>query len=478
MTPATTAQGGGSLEEKLSCVSCLVVEEKEASYGSSGFREARKLKQGALYLYVGNGVRAQVEAIGSYDLVLPNGLVICLDNCHYAPSITRGVVSRYPKEIEGVTIIYFPLENKIAVARYAEFFEKNLMTQEVSGRAIYLEEIQDEDTSPSEITSKISMEVEGFEPPQEEEILIRRSKRSRRVPNRLCLNVEVEEHSLGDLNEPTSYKAAMLDSESNKGSPAFMHGIKIYRELDLVKMLTARINLKEDIQWHNSQTLVQIPCKKELYLNRTQDAPTPKEALLMPKQYDPSKSHIKPWEDVSNASCIAVGETNSLCGAWIHLVTSNAKGDCSRLILRTQSSHLRNRGALNVIKQIVRQMANTTNRNLLKIITSCSSVDFKGNDFKAMVYEFMPNGCVHGWLHSSTHTSKHNILQRINILRDVATALDYLHNRCQTRVVHGDLKPNVTSIGRDMWLMLETLVSSSYLDRLKPRYSTGVKGQQ
>ncbi|GJU24238.1 retrotransposon protein, putative, ty1-copia subclass [Tanacetum coccineum] len=34
-----------------------------------------------------------LEAIGSYDLVLPNGLVICLNNCHYAPSITRGVVS-------------------------------------------------------------------------------------------------------------------------------------------------------------------------------------------------------------------------------------------------------------------------------------------------------------------------------------------------------------------------------------------------
>ncbi|GJZ12455.1 retrotransposon protein, putative, ty1-copia subclass [Tanacetum coccineum] len=58
-----------------------------------GLRGARKLKQGALYLYVGNGVRAQVEAIGSFDLVLPNGLVICLDNCHYAPTITRGVVS-------------------------------------------------------------------------------------------------------------------------------------------------------------------------------------------------------------------------------------------------------------------------------------------------------------------------------------------------------------------------------------------------
>ncbi|GJS74897.1 retrotransposon protein, putative, ty1-copia subclass [Tanacetum coccineum] len=58
-----------------------------------GFKEARKLKQGALYLYVGNSVRAQVEAIRSFDFVLPNGLVICLDNCRYAPSITRGVVS-------------------------------------------------------------------------------------------------------------------------------------------------------------------------------------------------------------------------------------------------------------------------------------------------------------------------------------------------------------------------------------------------
>nr|GEZ57816.1 hypothetical protein [Tanacetum cinerariifolium] len=58
-----------------------------------GLRGAKKLKRGSLYLYVGNGVRAKVEAIGSFDLVLPNGLIIVLDNCHYAPSITRGVVS-------------------------------------------------------------------------------------------------------------------------------------------------------------------------------------------------------------------------------------------------------------------------------------------------------------------------------------------------------------------------------------------------
>ncbi|GJY56246.1 retrovirus-related pol polyprotein from transposon TNT 1-94 [Tanacetum coccineum] len=121
----------------------------------------------------------------------------------------------YPKETMGY-YFYFSRENKIVVARYAEFFEKSLITQEVSGRAIDLEEIQDEDTSPSEITSKIPIEVEGFEPPQEEVILIHRSERTHQAPNRLCLNVEADEHILGELNEPTSYKADMLDPESDK----------------------------------------------------------------------------------------------------------------------------------------------------------------------------------------------------------------------------------------------------------------------
>nr|GFA08357.1 retrotransposon protein, putative, Ty1-copia subclass [Tanacetum cinerariifolium] len=71
-----------------------------------------------------------------------------------------------------------------------------------------LEEIQDEDTSPSENTSKIPMEVKGFKPPHKEEALVCRSERTHRAPER-CLNVEAEEHSLGDLNEPANYKATV-----------------------------------------------------------------------------------------------------------------------------------------------------------------------------------------------------------------------------------------------------------------------------
>ncbi|GJU61805.1 retrotransposon protein, putative, ty1-copia subclass [Tanacetum coccineum] len=51
------------------------------------------LSRGLLVLYVGNGQREAVEAIGNFDLSLPSGLVIVLNNCHYAPSITRGVIS-------------------------------------------------------------------------------------------------------------------------------------------------------------------------------------------------------------------------------------------------------------------------------------------------------------------------------------------------------------------------------------------------
>nr|GFB86401.1 hypothetical protein [Tanacetum cinerariifolium] len=86
---------------------------------------------------------------------------------------------------------------------------------ELCGRAEELKEIQDEDTSPSKNTIEITMEVEGFEQPQEEVVPIRRSARTHQAPDRLCLNVEVEEHSLGDLNEPANYKAIVLDLKSN-----------------------------------------------------------------------------------------------------------------------------------------------------------------------------------------------------------------------------------------------------------------------
>ncbi|GKD39918.1 hypothetical protein Tco_1260125, partial [Tanacetum coccineum] len=54
-----------------------------------GLRGSRKLKHGALSMSMGNGRRAAVEAIRSFDLILPSGLIIVLDNYHFAPTVTR-----------------------------------------------------------------------------------------------------------------------------------------------------------------------------------------------------------------------------------------------------------------------------------------------------------------------------------------------------------------------------------------------------
>ncbi|GKB51803.1 zinc finger, CCHC-type containing protein [Tanacetum coccineum] len=50
-----------------------------------------KLSQGAS-TSVGDGHHTEVEAIGEFHLCLPSGLVLILHNCHYVPSITRGII--------------------------------------------------------------------------------------------------------------------------------------------------------------------------------------------------------------------------------------------------------------------------------------------------------------------------------------------------------------------------------------------------
>ncbi|PIA43744.1 hypothetical protein AQUCO_01800059v1, partial [Aquilegia coerulea] len=94
-------------------------------------------------------------------------------------------------------------------------------------------------------------------------------------------------------------------------------------------------------------------------------------------------------------------------------------------------------------------------RNLLKIITACSSVDFQGNDFRALVFEFMSNGSLEEWLHTRINEQQGesrnlSFIQRLDIAIDVASALDYLHHHCQPAVVHCDLKPSNVLLDDDM----------------------------
>ncbi|CAI8590979.1 unnamed protein product [Vicia faba] len=102
-------------------------------------------------------------------------------------------------------------------------------------------------------------------------------------------------------------------------------------------------------------------------------------------------------------------------------------------------------------------MRNLRHRNLVEVITSCSN-----DDFKSLVMEFMPNGSVEEWLYSNNYCL--SFLQRLNIMIDVASALEYLHYGSSIPVVHCDLKPSNVLLDENMVAHVSDFGISKLLD--------------
>ncbi|GJW24671.1 retrotransposon protein, putative, ty1-copia subclass [Tanacetum coccineum] len=256
-------------------------------------------KQEAYLLVRGQmGVLYTVEAIRSFDLVLPNGLVICLDNYYgisrssknnvlYFNAIARNgiyeidmhdlvpnfnsiynVINKRVKHNLDSTYLWhyrlahinkkrikqlqqdgllkstddesfdkcesclsgkmtkksFPHTNKHEVFETFKVFKNEVENQ--LGKTIKAirsdrgGEYISQEFKDYLKANGIVQQLTPLYTPQHNGVSKKRnhtlSERTRRAPNRLCLNVEVEEHSLGDLGEPANYKAAMLDPESKK----------------------------------------------------------------------------------------------------------------------------------------------------------------------------------------------------------------------------------------------------------------------
>ncbi|XP_048322418.1 putative receptor-like protein kinase At3g47110 [Ziziphus jujuba] len=86
---------------------------------------------------------------------------------------------------------------------------------------------------------------------------------------------------------------------------------------------------------------------------------------------------------------------------------------------------------------------NLRHRNLIKILKT-----HNGNEFKALVLQFMSMGSLEKWLHNCDNSL--NMLQRLNIMIDVASALEYLHHGYSQPVVHCDIKPSNILLDADM----------------------------
>ncbi|PHT54322.1 hypothetical protein CQW23_08784, partial [Capsicum baccatum] len=88
-------------------------------------------------------------------------------------------------------------------------------------------------------------------------------------------------------------------------------------------------------------------------------------------------------------------------------------------------------------------MRNVRHRNLVSVITTCSS-DY----IRAFVLQYMSNGSLENWLHGEDRQL--DLLQSVTVMLDAAMGIEYLHHGYITPIVHCDLKPANILLDDDM----------------------------
>ena len=190
-----------------------------------------------------------------------------------------------------------------------------------------------------------------------------------------------------------------------------------------------------------------LPCLILYRLNKKKKEPTSSssEKSLLRVSY---QSLLKATDGFSSSNFIGVGSFGSVYKGIL---------DQEGTVIAVKVLNLQRKGASKSFIAECEALKNVRHRNLVKVLTACAGADYQGNDFKALVYEFMVNGSLEQWLHPTTITEEPNapsrklsLLQRLNIAIDVAYALDYLHHQCQTPIIHCDLKPSNVLLDAEM----------------------------
>ena len=88
-------------------------------------------------------------------------------------------------------------------------------------------------------------------------------------------------------------------------------------------------------------------------------------------------------------------------------------------------------------------LSGVRHRNLINVISVCCNMDFK-----AVILQYMPFGSLEKWLHCENHSL--TLLQRLNIMIDVASGVEYLHHDYSLSIVHCDIKPSNILLNTDM----------------------------
>ncbi|GFZ21805.1 leucine-rich repeat protein kinase family protein [Actinidia rufa] len=100
---------------------------------------------------------------------------------------------------------------------------------------------------------------------------------------------------------------------------------------------------------------------------------------------------LKATNGFSSANLIGTGRFGSVYKGILH--PSDQKAIAVKVL------HQQSREAIKSFMDECRALRNARHRNLVKIVSVCASIDFQGNEFKAIVYELMENRSLESWLH-------------------------------------------------------------------------------
>ncbi|GLJ54653.1 hypothetical protein SUGI_1174240 [Cryptomeria japonica] len=92
-------------------------------------------------------------------------------------------------------------------------------------------------------------------------------------------------------------------------------------------------------------------------------------------------------------------------------------------------------------------LARTRHRNLVRVISAYSDLNFK-----ALILQFATNGSLEKLLYPESNEDgcEVNIDECLNIAIDVAHGMEYLHHDCPIQVIHCDLKPSNVLLDANM----------------------------
>ncbi|KAF3619714.1 putative LRR receptor-like serine/threonine-protein kinase-like [Capsicum annuum] len=127
-----------------------------------------------------------------------------------------------------------------------------------------------------------------------------------------------------------------------------------------------------------------------------------------------------------------------LVSIWIMKRTKIAKSKDAEKVLDLENEQVWKR--FDIECEVMR---NVRHRNLVPLITTCSS-----EYIRAFVLQYMSNGSLENWLYRED--CQLNLNQRVIVMPDAAMEIEYLHHGNETPIVHCDLKTSNILLDEDM----------------------------